>query len=71
VLNFEDPTYARRGSTPLIIILVWGTLLFIMLGAGTLGYMIADQREHEVDPSVWRCVQYVPGTADCQWLERR
>jgi hypothetical protein len=26
---------------------------------------------HEADPSVWRCVQYVPGSADCEVMQRR
>jgi hypothetical protein len=61
----------RRKSTPSIVFILWGFIMFIMLSSGAIGYMIADQRKPKLDPDDWRCIQYVPGSADCQWLERR
>lgn len=54
-----------------LIAVLWVMYLSTLLVATAFGYYIADNQQHEADPSVWRCVQYVPGSADCAVLQRR
>jgi hypothetical protein len=55
----------------IIALVLWSWVIAGAMIGGIIGGLVwAFGHECQPDPTVWRCTEYVPGTADCQTLER-
>lgn len=71
MIDFEHPRQPRRPLSRLAVMLalaMWMIAGVLFFAGWTIGLAVTD---HEADPTVWRCAEYVPGSADCQVLVRR
>jgi hypothetical protein len=53
-----------------LILALWLMLAIAGCSGVAVGYVLG-QANADYDHEVWRCVEYVPGAADCQTMVRR